>query len=61
MRRSRIVNINIDDIEAIHRLLAALDGEIIRKVEAETAENKITAYCIRDNQVRIDIIGKGGI
>ncbi len=53
-----LVNINIDDIQAIQRLLEALDGEIVRKVEAETIDNKITAYCIRDNQVRVDIVDK---
>ena len=52
--------INIDDIEAIRRLLEALNGDVIRKVNAETVENKITAYCIRDNQVRIDIVAKKG-
>ena len=54
------MQINIDDIEAIRRLLEALNGDVIRKVNAETADNKITAYCIRDNQVRIDIIVKRG-
>lgn len=54
------MNINIDDIQTIQRLLEALDGEVIRKVgPAETTENKITAYCIRDNQVRVDIVDKG--
>lgn len=54
------MNINIDDIEAIRRLLEALDGEVIRKVEATTTENKITAYCIKDNQVRVDIVAQKG-
>ena len=53
------MNINIDDIQAIQRLLEALDGEVVRKAGAETTENKITAYCIRDNQVRVDIVDKG--
>jgi len=52
------VDINIDDIEVIRRLLEMLDGEAIRKVEASTTENKITAYCIGDEQVRVDIFSK---
>ena len=52
------MNITINDIEVIHELLEVLGGETVRRVEAETAENKIIAYVIRDNQVRIDIISK---
>ena len=52
------MNINIDDIEAIRQLLEALAGETIRKVEATTAANKIMAYWLGDNQVRVDIISK---
>ena len=52
------MNINIDEIEVIRRLLETLDGEVVRKAEAVTSKNKVNVYCIKDNQVRVDIVAR---
>ena len=45
------------DFEAVERVLSALSGTGLRRVETETGDGRrVTGYCITDKQIRVDIV-----
>lgn len=45
------------DFDAVERVLSALSGAGLRRVEAETGDGrKVTGYYITDKQIRVDIV-----